>query len=151
MSDFEDDVKNTQEDMQKELDDLKVKYSSLVGQVEFLESSRMRVDQNISRINDSFEQINRNIQSIMDKLNVAEQPRNEAEYDFPQEEKPRFSLRKFIGHPLRRLAIGTVGLVLSATEKTSESATGFRKSIEDIVVEARHRNEERRMNPEGQI
>ncbi|WDC85259.1 hypothetical protein PL321_07350 [Caloramator sp. mosi_1] len=67
--------------------------------------------------------------------------------NFAQKELPKmeFNLGRKIGRGLRRVTVGTVGLILGIRDKTAETVANFKEGFEDIVAEAQYNNRKKKL------
>lgn len=127
-----------QQKIEKELQELKNQYSSLMKEFKSLKEK----DDQLNKLKDSvmssqreFTEMNKSLQEITSKLNM-------------MSERERKSMKNR-GNILRRTAIKTVGSVLMVTDAAMRHVSMAREGIEDIVAEAQYENNrKRRHEPE---
>lgn len=118
MSEDIDKIQQLENNVAKQIDEINHKYDMLYKQVEKLSS---------------------NVEAILNKIEAAPQ----IEKEKPQ--KIKRSIKKSIGLALRKLAVGTVTVVLDIKDRTAEGVASFKEELEDIVAEAHYNSRRKRM------
>lgn len=128
--------------MQEDLKDMQARYTDLAQDVKTLKNGQTGIQENMNALNGQFEKINSNMESIMFKLDVISEDRDKNLIGKMMKEKESFLSK--IKNPLRKLAVCTVGAIMSMTDYTVEKASGAREGLEDIVAEASYNNKKKR-------
>lgn len=138
-------IEELQKKMQQELDDLQLKYSNISDQIQTLQNDKSDLKNSIKTMNDSFQQVSKNVENILSKLdNISGDSKNLDDEDM-MDRKMNISMKKMIVNPLRKLAVGTITSVLSVTDKAAEVTCGFKEGFEDIVAEAQYQRKRKHM------
>ncbi|MBV7275496.1 hypothetical protein I6U48_21570 [Clostridium sp. PL3] len=140
MKTMNDDLQQLQTNTQQELHNLKEGYSKTNEQIQELQSSKHDMESNIKTISDNFNQVNKNIEDILYKLNGISEMNKALE-----DERINFSVKKMLINPLRKLTVGAVSSVLSVVDKTSELTCGVKEGLEDMVAEAQYQHKRKQM------
>ncbi|MCX7904084.1 MAG: hypothetical protein N2486_06190 [Caloramator sp.] len=125
----------------KEINDLHAKYDMLSKEVEKLNKNDEALKESISHINSNFEKLNNNLEAILSKIETIPHI-NVEEIKQPKE---KVSVGRRVGRSLRRLVVGTVGVILDVKDKTTEGIANIREGFEDIIAEAQYNNRKKRM------
>ena len=138
-------IEELQKKMQKELDDLQVKYSSISDQIQTLQNDKSDLKNSIKTMNDSFQQVSKNVEDILSKLNTISRDNEGFDDEDMMDRKINVSLKKLIFNPLRKLAVGTIGSVLAVADTATEVTCGFKEGFEDIIAEAQYQRKKKHM------
>lgn len=138
-------VEELQKKMQQELDSLQEKYSKMSEQIQDLQNDKFDLNNNMKTMNDSFQQVSKNVEDILFKLDNLQGIDKNLFDDDIVDRKMNISMKKTFLNPLRKLAVGTISSVLSVADKTTEVTCGFKEGLEDIVAEAQYQRKKRQM------
>jgi chromosome segregation ATPase len=131
--------------MQLELDNLHLKYNNISDQIQTLQNDKSDLRNSVKAMNDSFQQVSKNVEDILSKLNaISKDNKNLNEADM-MDRKINFSLKKLIFNPLRKLAVGTISSVLTVADTATEVTCGFKEGLEDMVAEAQYQRKKKQM------
>jgi hypothetical protein len=125
---------------------LQEKCDNLNKEVQSLENMRTNMEESIKTMHSEFENINKNIGSILVRLDGIKIDSDHNSNDNINPTRIKFSVKKLIGRPLRRLAVGTLSGIYIVADKALESAYDVKENAEDIFAEAQYRSKKRRSN-----
>jgi len=133
--------------LQGEIDTLEERYSSLSKGIKSLESSKNLIKDSMKSVQDKFKETNKNIKDILERLDKLNTDVEKNMEEKPQDnEKHGMFFQNVFRNPIRKLAIGTMSAVYVIADKTVEGTSGIKESLDDIVTEAKCKNEKRRMS-----
>ncbi|MBV7275500.1 hypothetical protein I6U48_21590 [Clostridium sp. PL3] len=139
-----DKIEELQRKMQEELDTLEQKYDEISTQIQELQNDKSDLKNSIKTMNDGFQQVSKNVEDILAKLDNIGLASKDLDNDMHNRET-KFSAKKMILNPLRKLTVGAIGSVLAVIDKTSELTCGAKESFEDIVAEAQYQRRRKQM------
>lgn len=137
MENNNDKINTTESDVtiENRLKSLQEKYDNLSKEV-----------QSLKTICSSFEDINKNIADIRERLDrLALGSDTDTRTNFNRI-RMNSSLKNLIGNPLRRLAVGTLSGMYTVADKTLESVYSIKENAEDIFAEAQYESKKKRMH-----
>jgi len=147
MSDINNELQTDSNKMQEEIQDLRLKYNNLSTELVELESNKTELGTDIKEIHVEFDQINKSVEEILLKLNKLTYENDGMENVINKGTPITITMKNFFARPLRNMAVGTLSAVYAVADKTMEKASGFRESLEDIVVEAQYANKKKKIAP----
>ena len=128
------------------LKSLQEKYDKLSKEVKSLEDLRDGMKNSINTMHSSFDNINRNIEDILERLDRITVDSGTTRRTNDNMYRMNFSLRNLVGRPLRRLAVGTLSGIYIVADKAIEGAYSVKENAEDIFAEAQYESKKRRMH-----
>ncbi|MBV7275494.1 hypothetical protein I6U48_21560 [Clostridium sp. PL3] len=143
-------IEELQNKMQQELKELQEKYSQMTTQIQELQNNKSDLKNSIKTMNDSFEQVSKNVEHILAKLdNISGTNKDLDDEDLLDEDAPDkkigFLVKKILFTPLRKLTVGTIASVLSIVDGTSKLTCEVKEGFEDIVAEAQYQRKRKQM------
>ncbi|WP_010234187.1 hypothetical protein [Clostridium arbusti] len=137
MENNNDKINTTESDatIENRLKSLQEKYDNLSKEV-----------QSLKTICSSFEDINKNIADIrerLDRLVLGSDTDTRTNFN---RIRMNSSLKNLIGNPLRRLAVGTLSGMYTVADKALESVYSIKENAEDIFAEAQYESKKKRMH-----
>jgi chromosome segregation ATPase len=131
-----------QKKMQKDLRELHEKYNELNEQIQDLQNDKADFKISIKTMSDNFTEVSKNVQDILSKIDNINNRENGREVRYENEEG---TMKKMVCKPLKKLAVGTVGSILSITDKVVEVSFGVKEGFEDIVAEAQYQRKKKHL------
>jgi predicted nuclease with TOPRIM domain len=131
------------EQLNKEVNELKGKYESLMEKLVNIEKESANKENNIKQMENNFEVINNNIKELMNKIDSMVEDR-EASKMFNNFRMNNSSFMNMIRMPMRKATISTMRTIFSLADYASEKMAYAREGLEDIVAEAQYENKKRR-------
>ena len=129
--------------MQEDLKDMQTKYTGLVNDMKGLKAGQAGMQENITVLNGHYEKISGNMEMIMCKLDsISEDAQKNMMGKMMRQKQGVMS--RMIKNPLRKLAVGTIGTLMSMGDYAAEKASNAKEGLEDIVAEANYNNKKRR-------
>jgi DNA repair exonuclease SbcCD ATPase subunit len=134
--------------LQGEIDTLEERYAELNKGIESLENSKNYIKDSMKAVQDEFKETNENIKDILDRLDKLNTDIEQNMEEKPEENvKQGMFFQNVFKTPIRKLAVGTMSAVYALADKTAEGTSGIKDGLDDIVTEAKSKNEKRRMSP----
>jgi len=147
MSENDNELQTKPHTMQKDIKELQLKYDKLSKEVKELESNKAALGSDMKNIKAEFEGVNKSIEDILQKLNSISDKFSEVGTKAHEEKVRTHSIRDYFSNSLKKIAVGTLSAVYSVADKTIETTSSFKESLEDIAAEAQYANKKRRMPP----
>lgn len=138
-------IEESQKKMQQELIDLQQRFDKISEQIQDLQNDKLAFKSSIKTMNDSFQQVSKNVEDILSKLDNFSNPNKGLNADDLIARKMKFSMKKIIFNPLRKLAVGTISSILSVTDRAIESTCVIKEGFEDIVADAQYQRKKKYM------
>jgi predicted nuclease with TOPRIM domain len=132
-------------EMQEKILALEAKYSQLLQSVTKLEKEQSSLAQNINTMYASFDNMNRNVENIMEKVNKLCANQEMSMMGRMFDKHRGVSLTRMVGSGARKVAVGAVTTALMVSDAVTETVAGVKEGFEDIVAEAQYMNQKRRM------
>lgn len=128
--------------MQAEIKDLQSKHSEISQDVKMLKSNQESIQANMNTLCGSLEKINKNVENMIEKLDSVSMEQQKSTVDKMMHHKGGL-FNTLVKTPIRKLAVGTVGLALAVGDYTVERLSNAKEGMEDIVAEAHYNRKSR--------
>lgn len=146
MSDENCKVVTAPQKMQMGIEELNTKYCKLNEDIEQLKTCNTSQGSDLKKIQGEFEQTNKNIEEILQKLNELpdERFRKETKMDA---NNLTHSIKSCFTNSLKKVAIGTLSAFYAVADVTIEKTSNIKEGFQDIAAEAQYENKKRKCQP----
>ena len=151
MSDENSKVVTAPQKMQMEIEELNLKYGNLNKDVEQLKACNTSQNSDLKQIQGEFEQTNKNIGEILQKLNKLPDESFEKETEMDDKNCMTQSIKDGFTNSLKKIAIGTLSAVYAIADIAIEKTSDIKEEFQDIAAEAQYENKKRKCQPAEDI
>jgi predicted nuclease with TOPRIM domain len=135
--------------IQSDIKEVQSKYNAISEDVKSLKTGQSSLQEHMGMINSNLEKMSKNVEDMMNRLgSIMEEQQKSAVEEMIH--KKGGMLSALIKKPLRRLAVGTVGMALAVGDFTAEKFANAREGLEDIVAEANYNRKMKRQEQQTQ-
>jgi len=140
-------INNDKDSLQQEINELKLKYDSLVKDVKCLEDNKSNMKSMVENSYEVVQNISKNVENVMNELNAFKQNYENVESNnMINDDKMKVSMRDMFINPLRKIAVGTMQSAFMVIDKTMEGMSNAKEGFEDIVAEAQYQNKKKNID-----
>lgn len=136
-----------------EIKHLQEKLENLTSEFTTIKEGKLDVKEDIQTLHLDIQQMNRNFEVLitkLDNLNFESDMKIHHEETIPTPKK-RFSLKKAITSPIRKLTVNTLSSIFAITDRSTETVTNIKENFVDIAAEAKYKSHKKDVNLAEQI
>jgi len=144
MSDENYKVVTAPQKIQMDIEELNLKYGKLNKDVEQLKTCNTSQGSDLRQIQGEFEQTNKNIEEILQKLNKISDESIEKGAEMDSKNYVTHSIKECYKNFLKKIAVGTLSAFYTVADITIEKTSDIKEGFQYIAAEAQYENKRRK-------
>jgi len=149
---METNISNDNEKFQREINELKQKYDTLLKEVKGIEDTKNNMKDVIQSSYEVVQGLSKNVENVMNELNnLKSDLKNNTTMNINNENSKKFSMKEMFVNPFRKIAVGTLQSAFLVMDKTIEGMSNAKEGFEDMVAEAQYQNKKKHLQATDNI